>query len=132
MKYLYSIERKVIAGSKIARTFGYPTANLKYYKRDRKLANGVYIVNIKISKNKFRGLAFIGRPKVFKKDNDIIEVFIFKYKGNLYNKIMKVDFLERIRGVRKFKNVKRLQKEIKRDIVKAEKFLENSNLPPCP
>jgi len=126
MKNIYSIKRKVIVGKKIARTFGYPTANLRYYKRDEKLSNGVYIVNIQISKNKLRGLAFVGKPRVFKKDNKIIEVFIFKYSGNLYNKSIKVNFLKKIRGVRNFKDVKSLKNEIKKDIEKAEKFLNSS------
>ena len=124
MEYMYSIKRKVIKGSKIARTFGYPTANLKYYRRDERLSNGVYIVNIQSGNDKFRGLAFMGRPEVFKKDNNIIEIFIFKYKGNLYNKIIRIDFLKKIRGVKKFKNVKDLKLEIKKDISKAENLFK--------
>lgn len=123
MKNIYSIKRKVITGKKIARSFGFPTANLKYYKRDEKIESGVYVVNIKINQNRFNGLAFIGKPKVFKKDNKVIEVFVFQYKGNLYNKIIVVDFLKKIRGIKKFRNVKALQVEIKKDIVKAKKFL---------
>jgi riboflavin kinase/FMN adenylyltransferase len=126
MKYIYSIKRKVITGKKIARNFGYPTANLKYYKRDEKLSNGVYIVNVQISKNKYKynGLAFVGKPKVFKKDNKIIEIFIFKYRGNLYNKAIKVNFLKRIRGVKNFKDVRELKVEIKKDVRKAEQFFK--------
>lgn len=124
MKYIYSTKRKVITGKKIARTFGYPTANLKYYKRDEKLFDGVYVVNIKISKNKYNGLAFVGKSRVFKKNNKIIEIFIFKYRGNLYNKVIKVDFLKRIRGVKNFKDVGELKAEINKDVEKAEKFLD--------
>lgn len=125
MKYLYNIDRKVIKGNKIARTIGYPTANLRYYKRDEKLSYGVYIVNIHIGKNKLRGLAFVGKPKVIKEEKKRIEIFIFKYKGNLYNKVIKVNFLKRIRGVRKFKNIKSLKNEIERDVVKAEEFFKD-------
>lgn len=126
MKNKYSIKRKVIFGKKIARTFDYPTANLRYYNRDNKLENGVYIVNIQIGKNKFNGLTFIGKPKVFKKKNKIIEVFIFKYSGNLYNKVIRVNFLKRMRGVKNFKDIGDLKAEIKKDVVKAEEFLINN------
>lgn len=73
-------------------------------------------------KRKFNGLAFVGRPKILKNENERIEVFIFKYKGNLYNKVIEVNFLKRIRGVKKFNNLKELQQEIKQDIKKANKF----------
>lgn len=125
MKSIYSIQRKVILGKKLARTFGFPTANLKYYKRDQKLKNGVYIANLKISKKKYYGLSFVGKPKVIKKDNKIIEIFVFQYKGNLYNKTIKVNFIKRIRGVKNFNNFKELNKEIKQDIIKANKYLKN-------
>ncbi len=123
MKYLYSIKRKVVEGNKIARTFGYPTANFRYYKRDNKLENGVYVIRLKITKNYFQGLAFIGKPKTIEADKRI-EIFILKFRGNLYNKIIKVKFLKRIRGVKKFKDVKDLKLEIQEDIKKAKKFFK--------
>ena len=125
MKNIYFIQRKVISGKKIARTFGFPTANLKYYKRDKKLSSGVYIINVQIEKNKYNGLSFVGRPKVLKKTNKGIEVFIFKYSGNLYNKIIKVNFIKKIRKVKKFNNLESLKQEIKKDVIKANKFFKN-------
>ena len=125
MKYLYSIKRKVIAGNKIARTFYFPTANLRYYKRDKKLENGVYIVKVGVDKNILYGLAFVGTPQIIKKSNKRIEIFIFKYRGNLYSKVVKVNFLRKLRGVKNFKDIKSLKAGIKKDIAKAEKFLEN-------
>ena len=50
-----------------------------------------------------------------------IEVHLFNFSGNLYNKKLSVDFKKFIRGEKKFKNIDQLKKQINKDILSAKK-----------
>ena len=51
----------------------------------------------------------------------LLEVNIFNFSGNLYNKKLSVEFLKFIRGEKKFKGISELKNQIKKDILKAKK-----------
>ena len=46
----------------------------------------------------------------------LLEVHLFNFSGNLYNKLLSVQFLKFIREEKKFKNVNQLQSQIKKDL----------------
>ena len=50
----------------------------------------------------------------------LLEVNIFGLKANLYKKTLKVNFIKFIRKEKKFKNVRALKLQIKKDIIKAK------------
>ena len=50
----------------------------------------------------------------------LLEVNLFNFSGNLYNKKLSVDFLKFIRGEKKFKNLEELKTQIKKDILSAK------------
>ena len=60
-------------------------------------------------------------PHLIKK-KILLEVNIFNFSGNLYNKKLSVEFLKIIRGEKKFKGVSELKNQIKKDILKAKKI----------
>ena len=125
MKYIYKIKRKVLKGQSFARTLGYPTANLRYYDRDKILSNGVYLVKIIIGGNNFHGISFIGKPTYKPSMKKKLEIHIFKFNKNLYNKKISVYFLKNIRGVIDFKNTATCKTQIKKDILKANNYLND-------
>ena len=51
----------------------------------------------------------------------LLEVNIFNFSRNLYNKKLSVEFLKFIRGEKKFKGISELKNQIKKDILKAKK-----------
>ena len=51
----------------------------------------------------------------------LLEVHIFNFSGNLYNKYLSVEFIKFIRKEKKFKNVNQLKKQIQRDLKVAKK-----------
>ena len=51
----------------------------------------------------------------------LLEVHLFNFSGNLYNKHLTVDFMKFIRKEKKFKNVDQLKKQVKIDLLKAKK-----------
>ena len=71
--------------------------------------------------NYFKGIANLGyRPKK-KKKKILLEVHLFNFSENLYNKYLTVEFKNFIRKEKKFKNVDQLRKQIKIDLLKAKK-----------
>ena len=89
-KYLnrnWSIDGKVNVGRKMGRKIGFPTCNIKL--NDYVIAKpGVYAVNILINKNKklLRGIANLGYRPTFNQKEILLEVHIFNFSRNLYNK----------------------------------------------
>ena len=125
-KYLdrnWSIDGKVNVGRKMGRKIGFPTCNIKL--NDYVIAKlGVYAVNILINKNKklLRGIANLGYRPTFNQKEILLEVHIFNFSKNLYNKHLTIEFINFIRKEKKFKNINQLKKQINLDIRKAKKL----------
>ena len=125
-KYLdrnWSIDGKVNVGRKMGRKIGFPTCNIKL--NDYVIAKpGVYAVNILINKNKklLRGIANLGYRPTFNQKEILLEVHIFNFSMNLYNKHLTIEFIDFIRKEKKFKNINQLKKQINLDIRKAKKL----------
>jgi riboflavin kinase/FMN adenylyltransferase len=116
--YPFFLSGKVIPGKMVGRSLGFPTANLAisdYHKiipRD-----GVYAVNVELDGENFSGMMNIGcRPTV--ESNCVqstLEVNLFDFSGDLYQRELKVNFYDRIRDEKKFENLQDLAEQISRD-----------------
>ena len=118
----WSIQGKVQKGRQLGKKIGFPTANLDI--KDYVLAKpGVYAVRAKRSNtdNYLKGIANLGYRPTFNGKKILLEVHLFNFFGNLYNKYLTVEFKKFIRKEKKFKNVHQLKKQIKTDLLKAKK-----------
>ncbi len=119
----WCIEGKVQKGKQLGKKIGFPTANIDI--KDYVLAcPGVYAVSVKmISNSKYiKGIANLGFRPTFNGKKILLEVHLFNFSGNLYNKDLSVKFIKFIRKEKKFKNVDHLRKQIKIDLLKAKKI----------
>ena len=84
----------------------------------------MYAVKIFASKTKknLKGIANLGFRPTFNQKKILLEVNIFNFKRNLYNKQLTVEFLNFIRGEKKFKSIEELKKQIKKDVKQAKNF----------
>ena len=111
---------KVVKGKKRGRKIGFPTCNINL--NDYIVPRlGVYSVIAETNSFRKKGIANIGYRPTFNGQNLLLEVNIFGINKNLYNKVIKVDFLKFIRAEKKFKNLEHLKKQIKLDIKQAKK-----------
>jgi len=120
----YSISGIVVQGQQVGRVLGFPTANLQL--KDRSplfLANGVYAVKIVLNKIFYNGMANIGIRPTLEQHVLSVEVNLFNFSGDLYGKILKVFFIDRIRDEQKFSGLEELKKQITQDKLKAEEIL---------
>ena len=118
----WSINGKVQKGRQLGKKIGFPTANIDI--RDYILAcPGVYAVNVQMSgkMNYLKGIANLGYRPTFSGKKILLEVHLFNFSGNLYNKYLTVEFKKFIRKEKKFKNVDQLRKQIKTDLLIAKK-----------
>jgi riboflavin kinase/FMN adenylyltransferase len=115
------ILRKVIFGQKRGKPLGYPTANLRYYKKDR-IKFGVWAAEAIFGKKRIKGVCHVGPVPTFSIKVPRIEIYLFDFAKNLYNKKMKVGFLKYLRPIKKFKNKKSLAVQIKKDCKTAKSF----------
>ena len=124
-KYLgknWSIEGKVKVGRKMGRKIGFPTCNIEL--NDYVIAKpGVYAVNIVLKNNKklFKGIANLGYRPTFNQKKILLEVHIFNFSKNIYNKHLTIEFINFIRREKKFKNIKQLKRQINLDLKIAKK-----------
>jgi len=113
----WTIEGTVEKGRMMGKKIGFPTCNLDI--GNYVLAKpGVYAVKILINKNNkiYKGIANLGYRPTFEQKKILLEVNIFNFSGNLYNKKLSVQFLKFIRTEKKFKGVIQLRNQIKKDI----------------
>ena len=118
----WSIHGKVQKGKQLGKKIGFPTANIDI--KDYVLAcPGVYAVRVKKIRGNgyFKGIANLGYRPTFNGKKILLEVHLFNFSGNLYNKYLTVEFKKFIRKEKKFKNINQLKKQIKIDLIKAKK-----------
>ena len=120
----YSFQGRVIKGHQIGSTLGFPTANI-LIKETYKLIpkNGVYAVNVRITKNTYLGMLNIGYRPTFNGDDLTIEVHLFDFKEDIYGSLITVDLIARIRDEKKFKSEEELRNQLVIDRNKVLKIL---------
>jgi riboflavin kinase / FMN adenylyltransferase len=121
----WSIEGIVQKGRQEGKKIGFPTCNIDI--KDYVIAMpGVYAVKAynKNSKKPLKAIANLGYRPTFNQQKILLEVHIFNFSGNLYNKYLSVEFIKFIRKEKKFNNVNQLRKQIKSDLKIAKKKLK--------
>ncbi|MCU4676287.1 bifunctional riboflavin kinase/FAD synthetase [Catenovulum sp. 2E275] len=117
----YSVWGTVIHGQKKGRTIGFPTANILL---NRKVSpvQGVFVVTVKVDGRSYQAVANVGyRPTVSGKQNQL-EVHLFDYQGDLYQKRIEVVFCKKLRDEKKFESFQALKHQIELDAQAAKQF----------
>ena len=123
LKRNWAIEGIVKEGRGMGKKIGFPTCNIDL--NEYVIAKpGVYAVKVLQEKSKktLKGIANLGYRPTFNQKKIILEVNIFNFNRNLYNKKLIVQFIKFIRGERKFKGIDQLRKQIKLDLKIAKKI----------
>ena len=120
--YPFFITGKVIKGKQLGRTIGYPTANIFIEDTDKLLPKiGVYAVKVLVGVSTYKGMLNIGLNPTTDLDNKIkVEVNIFDFDKDIYDEILKVEFIKRIRDEQKFANLDELKNALANDKIACE------------
>jgi riboflavin kinase/FMN adenylyltransferase len=115
--YKYTLKGQVIEGNRIGRTIGFPTANIDVTDEHKLIpASGSYAVRVAVDGVKYNGMLYIGaRPTLNQSVTTGIEVNIFNFCENIYNKQITVEFIDYIRKDRKFSSLDELKMQLETD-----------------
>ena len=115
--YNYSLTGVVVAGNRLGRTIGFPTANMRLYEPLKLLpGNGVYSVEVESLGQVFKGMCNIGtRPTVNVGSDRTVETNIFDFDEDIYGLDLKVTFLRKIRDERRFDSLDALKCQLIKD-----------------
>lgn len=113
----YSFMGRVVHGNKLGRTIGYPTANLQLTNTDQVIpANGIYSVRIVYNNELFGGMMSVGYNPTVSKSKDIkIEVNIFNFDSDVYDKELEVIVVSKLRNEIKFDTIDELRQQLHAD-----------------
>ena len=115
--YDYSLHGVVVAGNRIGRTIGFPTANMQLYEPLKLVpGNGVYFVKVRTLEKEYFGMCNIGcRPTVGTGNSRTIETHIFDFDEDIYGLDLEVDFISRIREEVRFSSLDELRVQLEKD-----------------
>jgi len=119
----YRMSGKVIAGQKLGRTLGFPTANLALHRRIVPMM-GVFAVRVSgAGLNNAAGVANLGTRPVVNGIDPLLEAHVFDYSGNLYGKNLHVDFIARLSDELPFPSLDALVVQMEKDAAEARDIL---------
>ncbi len=115
----------VVHGDARGRELGFPTANLRVGERQVLPALGIYATAVHTRDDQWRcGATSVGtRPQFYENGGVLVEVHLPDFEGDLYDQVVDVAFLARLRGEATFATLEDLLAQMKRDVsVSAEIF----------
>jgi riboflavin kinase/FMN adenylyltransferase len=121
----FMLHGKVVKGKKVGRTIGFPTANIEVADKDKLIPPfGIYAVWAFLGEKKYGGMLYIGnRPTLKDNDNVSIEVNLFEFDDDIYDKYLWIEFVDFIRNDKKFDGLEALQMALGRDRIRAQYLL---------
>ena len=118
-KYLgrnFKLTGKIIKGDGLGKKINYPTANI-FVKEKYKIIpkDGVYFIRTLIKNKSYNGMMNIGHRPTIGSNDKSIEVHLFNFNQDIYNKEISIDIILKIRDEKKFSSIEALKQQLKKD-----------------
>jgi riboflavin kinase/FMN adenylyltransferase len=112
----YTISGHVIHGQKLGRNLGFPTLNLRVAHR-RPAVSGVFVVQVHgLAPQPLPGVASLGvRPTVDDSGRVLLETHVFDFDQQCYGRLIRVEFMKKLRDEEKYADLQSLTEAIHRD-----------------
>ena len=119
----YRMLGRVVHGNELGRTLGYPTANLRLLRR-RSPVHGILAVRVYgIEAQALHGVASLGTRPTVGGTEILLEVHVFDYSGDLYGRLLEVEFIGKLRDEVKFDSLEALTAQMNIDAEQARDLL---------
>jgi riboflavin kinase/FMN adenylyltransferase len=119
----FQMRGTVAHGDKRGRTLGFPTANLV---PDPKLVvpdHGIYATRAHVDGETYIAATNVGVRPTFKTGRGLlVEAFLLDFEGDIYDRELRLDFLARLRGEKRFDSVEALVEQMDRDVVETRRL----------
>ncbi|MBO4340084.1 MAG: bifunctional riboflavin kinase/FMN adenylyltransferase [Bacteroidales bacterium] len=114
--YRYAMTGAVVAGNRLGRTIGFPTANMQLYEPLKLVpGNGVYAVSVEVLGESFKGMCNIGMRPTVGGAYRTIETHILDFDRDIYGLPLTIRFCRRIRDERHFPSLDALRGQLVAD-----------------
>jgi riboflavin kinase/FMN adenylyltransferase len=112
----YSVSGQVGQGERRGRLLGVPTINLTDVPPQKLLPpDGVYAVQVEWRGGRVGGMMNQGPRPTFEDGRRSLEAHLFGFDGDLYGEWVRIEWVERLRDVKRFASVEQLQQQLERD-----------------
>lgn len=119
----YTISGHVIHGQALGRDIGFPTLNLRMAPQHPVL-DGIFITRVHgLAAHPLPSVSCIGsRPTVDSSGKRLLETHVLDFKQDCYGKLVKIEFLKKLRDNQKFDGLASLKAAIQRDVEQARAY----------
>lgn len=119
----YAIAGTVVAGDRLGRQLGFPTANLDVAGRVLP-PDGVYAAQVRVGEAQHHAVVNIGRRPTVQNPTPAtrVEAHLLDFSDDLYGREIELTLAIRLRAEQKFASLAELQAQIARDIAAAQSF----------
>jgi riboflavin kinase/FMN adenylyltransferase len=112
----------VTGGAKRGTALGFPTANLTL-PQGTALAHGIYAVRVVVGGDRFAAAAYLGTRPTFDDGAAVLEVLLCVFHGDLYGRVIEVEFLDFVRSDQRFRTIDALRAQIVKDCERASAII---------
>jgi len=123
MGHYFYLRGKVITSDKRGRVLGFPTANLDIKPQQALPGNGIYATIAQVDGKQFPSATNIGIRPTFGEGGKTVETHLLNYKGDLYGKDMRLEFVQKLRDEQHFSSSEELKVQIGKDVQEVEAIL---------
>jgi riboflavin kinase/FMN adenylyltransferase len=114
--YNYTFSGTVVKGKQLGRTIGFKTANIQIYDTQKLIpGNGVYVVTATWNAKQLQGMMNIGTRPTVDGTSRTIEVHILNFDEEIYDQMLTVSILQRLRNEQKFDGLEALKNQLQVD-----------------
>jgi len=120
----YRVWGTVVRGAQRGATLGFPTANLGQ-PETLLPGEGIYAGCAWVDKQAWPAAISLGPNPTFAEARLKIEIHLVGFEGDLYGKVIEVDFLSRLRDIRQFDSAEMLVSQLHRDVVRVKSVFDS-------
>jgi riboflavin kinase/FMN adenylyltransferase len=119
----FQMRGEIAHGDKRGRTLGFPTANLVPQPGLVVPGHGIYACRARVGGAEYLAATNVGVRPTFKTGRGLlVEAYLLDFEGDVYGEELQLDFLQRLRGEKRFDSVETLIEQMHRDVDDARRI----------
>ena len=120
----YSLRGPVLHGDERGRTIGFPTLNVGVSADQALPPNGVYVTEVEVLGQRWRGLTNIGTQPTFDGTRRRVETYVLDFSAEVYDHVVRIELLHRLRAEQRFDGADALVQQIHADVEAARAYFQ--------
>jgi riboflavin kinase/FMN adenylyltransferase len=119
----FYLRGKVITSDKRGRLLGFPTANLDIKPQQALPDNGIYATITLVNGQRFPSATNVGTRPTFGEGERMVETYLLNYRGDLYGRQVRVEFVRKLRDEQRFPSAEELIVQMRKDVQEVDAIL---------